>query len=80
MKCGVTRKIGFRTHAGALNRAAEIMQQTEDGESNRRVTPGQWRAYLCEFCGMYHLTGKILKFVPQDDTDKERYDHRGVDE
>ena len=77
MRCGVTRKVGFKTHAGALNRAAKIMQQENSGESNRRVTPEQWRAYKCEFCGLYHLTGKVLNFIPRDDMDKERYDRRG---
>jgi len=67
----------FKTHAGALNRAAEIMEKTESGESNRRITPDQWRAYKCEFCGLYHLTGKILKFVPQENAAEDRYDRRG---
>lgn len=54
MKCGVTRKIIFKTHQGALIRAGEIVCE----DSNRRSTPIAFRAYKCDFCGGYHITGK----------------------
>lgn len=54
MRCGVTGKIIFKTHAGALNRGGEILT----GDSNRKFTPKSFRAYQCEYCGFFHLTGK----------------------
>ena len=56
MKCGVTKKIVFKTHEGALIRGGEILCEN----SNRRSTPQQFRAYKCEYCGGYHITGKQL--------------------
>lgn len=73
MKCGPTGKIGFRTERGALNRAAEIIEEANSGESNRRVTHRNWRTYKCEFCGLYHLTGKMADGAPSD---KMRYQRK----
>lgn len=71
MRCGVTRKVGFRTQNGALNRAAEIMQEDESGESNRRKQPMGWRAYHCIYCNGWHLTSKVLQFRPRKDTSSQ---------
>jgi hypothetical protein len=57
MRCGPTGKIIFKTHTGALIRAGEILEN----KGNRRYTPNEFRAYQCEFCGFYHLTGKQLR-------------------
>lgn len=59
LRCGVTKKVCFRTEQGAINRGAEIV----DEETNRRFTPQSFRAYHCLFCGGYHLTGKVLNYV-----------------
>lgn len=57
MRCGITGKVAFKSERGAQMRGAEILN-----EGNfRRKSPEQFRAYKCEFCGMYHLTGKILE-------------------
>jgi len=53
-RCGRTGKVIFRTEKGALNRGYEIL----DGDTYRRESTNQFRAYVCEFCGFYHLTGK----------------------
>lgn len=62
MRCGVTGKVMFRSHKAALIRASEIVEE----QTNRRISPDQWRAYQCEFCGGFHLTGKILQFIPRE--------------
>jgi hypothetical protein len=56
-RCGFTGKVMFKKEKGALNRADDIMKD----KGNRRYTPNQFRAYLCEYCGSYHLTGKLLE-------------------
>lgn len=54
MKCGVTKKVMFKTEKGAIIRGVEILEES----TNRKVTPSKFRAYRCEFCGEFHLTGK----------------------
>jgi hypothetical protein len=63
MKCGVTKKIMFKTHEKALIRGGEILIE----DTNRDYTPEYFTAYCCEFCGFYHLTGK---YYPKKQFDK----------
>jgi predicted RNase H-like nuclease len=59
-RCGATRKVIFKTERGALNRAVEIFNE----DTNRKATTDQFRAYVCEYCGKYHLTTKGLRNSP----------------
>lgn len=55
MICGPTKKRGFKTEKGAINRIQEIF----DGQGiENKHTPNSLRAYKCEYCGNYHLTSK----------------------
>jgi hypothetical protein len=38
-----------------MERAREILEKY----SNRRFTPDAFRSYKCEYCGFFHLTGKV---------------------
>lgn len=68
-RCGVTGKVIFKSHKAALIRAGEIL--TND-ESNRRYTPKEFRTYQCEYCGFWHITGKMMNFVPQSERSQSR--------
>jgi len=54
MRCGVTKKVIFKSEEHAKFRAKEITTK----DSNRRFTPTKFRTYRCEYCGQYHLTAK----------------------
>ncbi len=47
--CGLTGKVSFPSHEAALLRGGEILTLHP-----RRAQ--SFRAYLCSFCGLYHLT------------------------
>lgn len=50
-RCGATRKVCFKSHAAAMARACEIL----GGDDPRAM---QFRAYRCEYCGLFHITSK----------------------
>jgi hypothetical protein len=56
MKCGVTKKVIFKSYNSAIVRITQILSD----ESNKDYTPRQFRAYKCEYCGKYHLTSKEI--------------------
>lgn len=55
MICGATKKTIFKTHKAAMLRGDEILM---DSCKIRKNSPSSYRAYKCEFCGFYHLSGK----------------------
>jgi len=64
-RCGPTGKHRFKSAAHALHRAAEILNSydadpdSDQPEPAKQYTqPKTLRAYLCQFCGGYHLTSK----------------------
>lgn len=56
MKCGVTKKVMFKSYGHATNKIGEILDNKDN--SNRKFTPNMWRAYSCEYCGGWHITTK----------------------
>jgi len=61
MRCGVTGKVAFKSHEQALTRGGEILSN----DSNRKYTPKSFRAYHCEYCGYFHLSGKQITSKPE---------------
>lgn len=50
-KCGITGKARFGSHDSAFLRACELF---ESGRMRMNLV----RAYLCHFCGGWHMTSK----------------------
>ena len=65
MRCGVTKKIAFKSHEAALMRGGEILTN----ESKRKYTPNAFRAYKCQFCGFFHLSAvkERYNYTPQQE-------------
>lgn len=49
-KCGHTGKVCFKSHQHAMHRAMTILSNMAGN--------GQFRAYECQWCGLWHLTSK----------------------
>lgn len=50
-RCGVTRKVIFRSERSALDRGGEILEAGARGARH-------FRAYACQYCGGYHISSK----------------------
>ena len=50
-RCGKTRKTGYKSHDAAMLAACHVMEQPDC-----RVQ--SFRAYLCQWCGLWHLTSQ----------------------